>query len=309
MKLSEALHTALDELRMQMLGAQVLFGFQFQGVFQDGFARIPKAARLLDILAFGPLVMTLGFLLAPTAQHRLVEKGSATQRILKTAGFFAALALATYTLAIGFDVFAVFDSPSGPRIALAVACAAVIIAVLLWYALGLGIRHAHEKARNQIMPARESLPLHEKINQMLTESRVILPGAQALLGFQFVVTMTATFASLPGQIKLIHFIALGAVLVSVILLIAPAAVHRVGYGGEDAEQMHRIGSFLITVALAPLAFGIAADVYVALAKAIADKAVAGWIACAAGFASFFFLAALWFGLPFLIRMRQGERAA
>ena len=40
MNLQEALKTSLDELRMQMLGVQVLFGFQFQGVFQEGFDAI-----------------------------------------------------------------------------------------------------------------------------------------------------------------------------------------------------------------------------------------------------------------------------
>jgi hypothetical protein len=36
MKLDDALKVSLDELRMQMLGAQVLLGFEFQGLFQDG---------------------------------------------------------------------------------------------------------------------------------------------------------------------------------------------------------------------------------------------------------------------------------
>ena len=35
--LADRLKTSLDELRMQVLGAQVLFGFQFQGLFQDTF--------------------------------------------------------------------------------------------------------------------------------------------------------------------------------------------------------------------------------------------------------------------------------
>ena len=37
MKLDSVLKISLDELRMQMLGSQVLFGFQFQGLFQDNF--------------------------------------------------------------------------------------------------------------------------------------------------------------------------------------------------------------------------------------------------------------------------------
>lgn len=36
-------------------------------------------------------------------------------------------------------------------------------------------------------------PLHAKIEQSLTEARVILPGAQALLGFQLIVMMTRAF--------------------------------------------------------------------------------------------------------------------
>jgi hypothetical protein len=302
MKLGKALHTALEELRMQMLGTQVLFGFQLQSVFQEGFARIPKAARLVDIVAFGPLVMTLGFLLAPAAQHRLVEKGAASRRMLRTASTFTAFALATYALAIGFDGFAVFDIYAGAPVALIAAGGAVIVAVLLWYVLGLYIRQSRGR-RKQSMPDREVPPLHEKIDQMLIEARVILPGAQALLGFQFIVTMMPAFASLAGPARLAHFVGLGAVLLAVILLIAPAAIHRVGFGGEDSEPVHDIGTFLVTVALGLLALGVAADVYVALAKAIEDKTMANKIAFAGAAASLLVLTALWFGLPLFIRMR------
>jgi hypothetical protein len=93
-ELAKSVRTALDELRMQMLGAQVLFGFQFQGVFQEGFERISDYGRTADVAALGLLVMTLGCLLPPCAQHRLVEKGMATRRIFAVAGRFAEFALA-----------------------------------------------------------------------------------------------------------------------------------------------------------------------------------------------------------------------
>jgi Family of unknown function (DUF6328) len=38
-------------------------------------------------------------------------------------------------------------------------------------------------------------PLSEKIDQMLTEARVVLPGAQALFGFQLAVVFTESFAT------------------------------------------------------------------------------------------------------------------
>jgi len=78
--------------------------------------------------------------------------------------------------------------------------------------------------------------LHEKIDQMLTEARVILPGAQALLGFQLAIVLTEAFAKLPPEIKLTHGAALVLVAVSIILLMTPAAYHRIVYGGRIRQD-------------------------------------------------------------------------
>ena len=43
----------------------------------------------------------------------------------------------------------------------------------------------------------EETPLPKQIDQMLTEARTILPGAQALLGFQLTVFLTESFERLP----------------------------------------------------------------------------------------------------------------
>jgi len=40
---------------------------------------------------------------------------------------------------------------------------------------------------------RPETPLHVRIEQMLTEARVILPGAQAIFGFQLSVVLTQAF--------------------------------------------------------------------------------------------------------------------
>jgi hypothetical protein len=293
LKFELTVHTALDELRMQMLGTQVLFGFQFQGVFQDGFQTLSRPVQLIDLTVFGILILTFAFLVAPAAQHRLVERGVATRRLFNTANRFAELALATYALAIGADVFVVASAYWGHVVSAVTGIGAVIAAVLLWFGFGI---IAKGLERREAMPDRREPELHEKIDQMLTEARVILPGAQALLGFQFVATMTKAFHELPSPIQNSHFIALGAVLLAIMLLIAPAAVHRLGFGGQDAERMHEIGSNLISIALVPLATGIAIDVYVALAKVLPEP-----IPVAGGVASFGFLATLWYVVPLVIR--------
>ena len=85
MKLEKTIHVAFDELRMQMLGVQVLFGFQFQGVFQERFASANHVTNAVSFLGLVCIVATLGLLLAAPCQHRLVERGLPSYRILGVA--------------------------------------------------------------------------------------------------------------------------------------------------------------------------------------------------------------------------------
>ncbi len=55
---------------------------------------------------------------------------------------------------------------------------------------------------------RDTAPLHARIEQMLTEARVILPGAQALLGFQLAIVLTDAFESMPALSRALHGAAL-----------------------------------------------------------------------------------------------------
>jgi len=50
LNLENLIKVSLDELRMQMLGVQVLFGFQFQGLFQQGFHDVSAMGRQVDAL-------------------------------------------------------------------------------------------------------------------------------------------------------------------------------------------------------------------------------------------------------------------
>ena len=99
---------------------------------------------------------------------------------------------------------------------------------------------------------------------MLTEARVILPGAQALLGFQLAIVLTETFEKLPSLPRLLHAVALLCVALSVTLLITPAALHRIVWAGENSEALLRKGGRITILALLPLALGMAADSYVVL---------------------------------------------
>jgi uncharacterized protein involved in response to NO len=141
-------------------------------------------------------------------------------------------------------------------------------------------------------------PLGTKIEQLLTEARVIIPGAQALFGFQFVAMLTTGFDRLPQASKVMHALALGLIAINIVLLMMPAALHRLSYGGDESEEFLRIGSALVIAAPVFLAGGIATEAYVVLQKVIED---AGWSAGGAC-ATFLVIALCWYAHPILLRV-------
>jgi len=106
----------------------------------------------------------------------------------------------------------------------------------------------------------------------------VLPGVQALLGFQLASVISQSFERLPASSKTVHAASLGCIAVAVILLIAPAAYHRIVFSGQDTEEVHRFGSWLVTCATAPLALGLSGDIYVVLTEITASAMIGAFTA-------------------------------
>jgi hypothetical protein len=298
MKLADVLKTSLDELRMQMLGTQVLLGFQFQGVFQDNFKAVGLAGQVADATGMGLLVMTLGLIMAVPCQHRLVEGGEDTVRIYRTSKRYAELALVPLAGGVGCNLFVATRAEFGATTAATAALTAFGSAAAVWYVLARILRR-YWAVTIEGDPVKEGqTPLHSKIEQMLTEGRVILPGVQALLGFQFVVMLTKGFGELPPVAREVHLAALLSLTLTIILLIAPAAIHRLTFNGNDDQRMHQAGSRLMTVALLPLAFGLSCDIWVVLTKMFTEHAA---MAAGGAAAVFLILISLWYGVPLALR--------
>jgi hypothetical protein len=81
MKLSQKIKLALEEIRILILGAQILLGFALRGVFADRFDALPAHARYLDGLGVGLLVCVVALLIAPGPYHRIVEQGQDSGRL------------------------------------------------------------------------------------------------------------------------------------------------------------------------------------------------------------------------------------
>lgn len=308
MELSKRIKIGLDETRTLILGAQILLGFQFRGVFQDAFDQLPAHSRYLDGLALGLMVLAVGLLIAPDPYHRIVENGNDSDLFHRIVTIYADLALLPFALGLGLGVAVPAERMFGRGSAVAAGTATALLALGVWYGVPrLRRRSAGAKQRVKTMAERQKrqkTPDTQKIEQMMTEARVILPGAQAMLGFQLAIVLTEAFDKLPRVLQLAHAASLGLVAVSVILLMAPPAYHRIVFDGEEAPEMYQVGSILITAATLPLALGIAGDVYVVLSK-IAGEAVG--VIC--GAIAAVVLLGMWYAVPFAVRWRGAGTAS
>src|ERR1700712_5109505 len=98
MDLDRQLKTAPDESRLLILGAQVLFGFMFQAVFQDLFNEVPAASQAVQCAGLGFMLLSVCFLIAPSLFHQIVFGGESHPGALAYASWFAGASLLPLTL-------------------------------------------------------------------------------------------------------------------------------------------------------------------------------------------------------------------
>ena len=304
MEIAKLVKTALEETRMLVLGAQILLGFEFSGIFRNGFMALPQHARYLDGVALLLMIVTVALLIAPETYHHYVEHNVDTGRFHQLISRMAGSALLPFAFSLGVALFIIGEAIGGLLTGAAAGCFFVSLGLGCWYALPYlhSRQKGHEErattAREQGM--KQDTSLEQRISQMLTEARVILPGVQALLGFQLVSVLTSAFEKLPASSKLLHGASLACLTVAIVLLIAPAAYHRIVFAGQDTEEVHSVGSRFIALATIPLALGMAGDTYVVMTEITASAITGALLACAA----LILLVGLWHLFPVISRLRR-----
>ena len=204
----------------------------------------------------------------------------------------ALLALVPFALALAADFGVALSRLIGAAAACAFGVAAALAALLCWFGPGLAHRRTVGREGDGMVSTKD------RITALLTESRIVLPGVQALLGFQFASYLTQAFDKLPPAAKAVNTASLLLLVLAMVLLMALAPYHQLAEDGENTERFERVAERLVLAALAPLALSIAGDVFVVtevVLGTLAGAAVA--VACAAG------MAALWFGVPLLVARR------
>jgi hypothetical protein len=294
---------ALNESRILVLGVQVLLGFQYSSVLEPAFASFPRTSQLLDLVALALLGIAFGLFAAPAPNHLLVwsdHEGPELQRFVTLA---VGIALMPFAGALAIDVYLAGARGAGTFSGIVMGIATFLCAIFFWYgleAIRLKTVGHRSRAGGQSMASNDP-STEEKIQHALTDARVVLPGAQALLGFQLIGVFLGGFSGLPISLRYVHLTSLSLVTLSTILLMTPAAYHRLVDEGEPSEDFYRLAKRAVLLSMIPLAAGICGDFFIVARKVSASLTFAS---LATGVLAAMF-AILWFGIG-LIKWKRGD---
>jgi len=149
--------------------------------------------------------------------------------------------------------------------------------------------------------ARTSEPkgLRDDARITLDEARMILPGMQALFGFQLIAVFSDGFGRLADTEQFAHLGSLLLVTISIALIMTPAAYDRIVDEPTISRGFVKLASRVITAAMVPLMLGIAIEIYVVTSVVFEGR---GTAAVTALLVALLFIG-LWFAFPWLRRAR------
>jgi hypothetical protein len=116
-----------------MLGAQILLGFQLQAPFQNQFGSLTSHEKAAETAVLCLMVLVLGLLIAPSAYHRIVNRGNATFAINLLITRMFQVTLLPFGIALGLAVGAAFARIGGSAIGVFTGMGAGLIALGCWY--------------------------------------------------------------------------------------------------------------------------------------------------------------------------------
>ena len=301
-ELHHKVKNALDEARTLILCAQVLLGFQFRAFFEQRFETLPPATRFVEVVGLAFLLIATVLLFMPAAFHRIVEGGEDSERLHKFATSVMCWALLPFSIGFGIDSFVAGETILGRAAGICAGAGVTLLSLFFWYGLQIRARKL-ELGDTQMKEEESEQKLNTKIEQVLTEIRMVLPGVQALLGFQMATTMMQSFEKLPDSSKQIHFAGLLLIILSAIFLMTPPAYHRLVNRGENTERFYRFAGEMLLAAMVSLPLGIAAGVFVVMRKFTESLE---W-SIAFALLTLFTAWGLWFGITLARKSKDASR--
>lgn len=141
--------------------------------------------------------------------------------------------------------------------------------------------------------------LGDQVNTIEQEARMVLPGIQALFGFQLIAVFNQNFSiRLTNLEQILHLMSILLVVISAILVVAPAAYHRQAKH-QISEHFIELSSNFLAWAMAPLALGTCIDIFLVAQIILSSYFLSAIIA----FLIFSMYAWIWFIWPKLCAVK------
>lgn len=140
----------------------------------------------------------------------------------------------------------------------------------------------------------QKIPLPEAVTHLLEECRMVLPGIQALFGFQLIVVFNPAFHEKLNPIeRWFHLTAIGLIIIAIAMVMAPAAYHRQKDPESISENFILIATRLLLYSMFPLMMALGLEFYL-VARVVTNRTALS-IVFALVVVSIFSI--LWFLLP------------
>jgi predicted lysophospholipase L1 biosynthesis ABC-type transport system permease subunit len=128
---------------------------------------------------------------------------------------------------------------------------------------------------------KEQISLDSAATHVLEECRMVLPGIQALFGFQLIAVFNEGFAEklAQGQ-QVLHLVAIVLTTLAMALVMSPAALHRQAEPKEVSERFLWMASNMVLAGMFPLALAVGLDAYIVAGIVLKNDVLAAILAVA-----------------------------
>jgi len=139
----------------------------------------------------------------------------------------------------------------------------------------------------------ERVSLKDEARNSLDEARMVLPGIQAVFGFQLIAVFSERFGAMDLLLRILHYASIASVVLAIALIMTPAAYDRIAEPRVITAQFLNTTAVLLTVAMGVFGIALSLELLV-VTTLILGRLDAGVVS--AGCALMIF-ATLWFYLP------------
>ena len=135
--------------------------------------------------------------------------------------------------------------------------------------------------------------MKDEARNSLDEARKVLPGIQAVFGFQLIAVFSDRFGAMDFSLRILHYASIALVVMAIALIMTPAAYDRIAEPRLVTARFLNTTAVLLTVAMGIFAIALSSELLV-ITTLILESFNAGVASAACALAVF---ATLWFYLP------------